>query len=145
MKKKVISILLTAVLATGMAACGSNSNTADNSANNTADNAQNTAETSTESTGSADSAEKPVLTVGMEGTYAPYTYHDENGTLTGSIRYPNPNVNLSTETVIYPLGVAAFAFIGDIAIVDNTINNATNTEVIFLKTPPFFLILFHSL
>ena len=83
MKKKVISILLTAVLATGMAACGSNSNTAGNSANNTADNAQNTAETSTESTGSADSAEKPVLTVGMEGTYAPYTYHDENGTLTG--------------------------------------------------------------
>ena len=56
MKKKVISILLTAVLATGMAACGSNSNTAGNSANNTADNAQNTAETSTESTGSADSA-----------------------------------------------------------------------------------------
>ena len=83
MKKKVISILLTAVLATGMAACGSNSNTAGNSANNTADNAQNTAETSTESTGSADSAEKPVLTVGMEGTYAPYTYHEENGTLTG--------------------------------------------------------------
>ena len=41
MKKKVISILLTAVLATGMAACGSNSNTAGNSANNTADNAQN--------------------------------------------------------------------------------------------------------
>ena len=40
MKKKVISILLTAVLATGMAACGSNSNTAGNSANNTADNAQ---------------------------------------------------------------------------------------------------------
>lgn len=32
MKKKVISILLTAVLATGMAACGSNSNTAGNSA-----------------------------------------------------------------------------------------------------------------
>ena len=61
MKKKVISILLTAVLATGMAACGSNSNTAGNSANNTADNAQNTAETSTESTGSADSAEKPVF------------------------------------------------------------------------------------
>lgn len=83
MKKKVISILLTAVLATGMAACGSNSNTADNSANNTADNTQNTAETSTESTGSDDSATKPVLTVGMEGTYAPYTYHDENGTLTG--------------------------------------------------------------
>ena len=55
MKKKVISILLTAVLATGMAACGSDSNTADNSANNTADNTQNTAETSTESTGSADS------------------------------------------------------------------------------------------
>jgi ABC-type amino acid transport substrate-binding protein len=33
--------------------------------------------------GDFDSAEKPVLTVGMEGTYAPYTYHDENGTLTG--------------------------------------------------------------
>ena len=32
MKKKVISILLTAVLATGMAACGSNSNTGGNSA-----------------------------------------------------------------------------------------------------------------
>ena len=77
MKKKVISILLTAVLATGMAACGSNNSTADTSANNTSDSAQSTTEAS------VDSADKPVLTVGMEGTYAPYTYHDEDGTLTG--------------------------------------------------------------
>ena len=35
MKKKVISILLTAVLATGMAACGSNNSAADTSADNT--------------------------------------------------------------------------------------------------------------
>ena len=50
MKKKVISILLTAVLATGMAACGSNSNTAGNSANNTADNAQNISASTEEQT-----------------------------------------------------------------------------------------------
>ena len=77
MKKKVISILLTAVLATGMAACGSDNSAADTSADNTTGNAESTTEASD------DSATKPVLTVGMEGTYAPYTYHDENGTLTG--------------------------------------------------------------
>lgn len=77
MKKKVISILLTAVLATGMAACGSNNSAADTSADNTTGNAESTTEASD------DSATKPVLTVDMEGTYAPYTYHDENGTLTG--------------------------------------------------------------
>lgn len=76
-EEKVISILLTAVLATGMAACGSNNSAADTSADNTTGNAESTTEASD------DSATKPVLTVGMEGTYAPYTYHDENGTLTG--------------------------------------------------------------
>ena len=60
-----------------MAACGSDNSAADTSADNTTGNAESTTEASD------DSATKPVLTVGMEGTYAPYTYHDENGTLTG--------------------------------------------------------------
>ena len=30
-------------------------------------------------------AEENVLKVGMEGTYAPYTYHDDSGALTGFV------------------------------------------------------------
>lgn len=56
--KKMIAVLLTVVMAAGMAACGSSDNS------------------------SKDSGEK-VLKVGMEGTYAPYTYHDDDGNLVG--------------------------------------------------------------
>lgn len=52
--KKLTAVLLALAMATGMMACG----------------------------GSKESDEK-VLRVGMEGTYAPYTYHDEDGNLVG--------------------------------------------------------------
>mgnify|MGYP002674860300 CR=1 FL=1 len=84
MKKKVISILLTAVLATGMAACGSDNSAADTSADNTTGNAESTTEASD------DSATKPVLTVGMEGTYAPYT----------SVSYTHMMLNLLKQSGI---------------------------------------------
>ena len=73
MKKKVIAVLLTAAMAVGMTACGS------------ADSGSTAADSSAASTeaASSDNGEEKVLRVGMEGTFAPYTYHDENGTLTG--------------------------------------------------------------
>lgn len=56
--KKFSAVLLAGMLAVGMAACG-------------------------DSESSASSQENKVLRVGMEGTFAPYTYHDEDGNLTG--------------------------------------------------------------
>jgi len=58
--KKIISMVLIAAFAVSMIGCGSKDNGAE----------------------SAGTDEK-VLRVGMEGTYAPYTYHDEEGNLTG--------------------------------------------------------------
>ncbi|RBW67442.1 amino acid ABC transporter substrate-binding protein [Bacillus taeanensis] len=63
--KKLYSILLTASLLFLLAACGGNE-----------DQAAETNETQ-------DTAEIEVLRVGTEGTYAPYTFHNEAGELTG--------------------------------------------------------------
>lgn len=60
--KKVISFALALTLALGLTACGASSEPADNNSAN---------------------EEKKVWRVGTEGTFAPYTYHDENGELTG--------------------------------------------------------------
>lgn len=57
MRKRVMTGILAAALLVGLTGCGS----------------------AKEST----SADKKVLKVAMEGTYAPYTYHDEEGKLTG--------------------------------------------------------------
>lgn len=73
MKKKIAAVLLTAVLATSLTACGSESDA------KTADKTSADVASAEES----QDAEEKVLKVGMEGTYAPYTYHDEDGTLTG--------------------------------------------------------------
>ncbi len=78
MKKKVIAVLLTAAMAVGMTACGS----ADSGSTAADSSAASTESASTEAA-SSDNGEEKVLRVGMEGTFAPYTYHDENGTLTG--------------------------------------------------------------
>lgn len=56
MKKRILAVVLAAVMALSLSACGSKK---------------------------SENADQLVLKVGMEGTYAPYTYHDENGTLTG--------------------------------------------------------------
>lgn len=76
--KKLVSLILTAALAVSLAACGSG-NAADG--NEAAGNGNGGTEESAEGQGAA--AEENVLRVGMEGTYAPYTYHDDDGNLTG--------------------------------------------------------------
>ena len=78
MKKKVIAVLLTAAMAVGMTACGSAE-----SGSTAADSSAASTESASTEAASSDNGEEKVLRVGMEGTFAPYTYHDENGTLTG--------------------------------------------------------------
>ena len=74
MKKKSIALLLVAAMGMGLTACGSTNAGSSEDTSSTA---------SAESTEAADSTGDKVLKIGMEGTYAPYTYHDDDGTLTG--------------------------------------------------------------
>ena len=94
MKKKFVSVILTAAMFTGtfaLAGCG-------NKAQNTDSNAAGTIESTTDSTDAteagSDSAEaaddqlaqikaKGEIVVAMEGTWSPWTYHDENDELVG--------------------------------------------------------------
>ena len=94
MKKKFVSVILTAAMLTGtfaLAGCGSK-------AQNTDSNTTGTAESTTDSTDAteagSDSAEaaddqlaqikaKGEIVVAMEGTWSPWTYHDENDELVG--------------------------------------------------------------
>lgn len=94
MKKKFVSVILTAAMLTGtfaLAGCG-------NKAQNTDSNAAGTIESTTDSTDTteagSDSAEtaddqlaqikaKGEIVVAMEGTWSPWTYHDENDELVG--------------------------------------------------------------
>ena len=94
MKKKFVSVILTAAMLTGtfaLAGCG-------NKAQNTDSNAAGTIENTTDSTdvteAGSDSAEaaddqlaqikaKGEIVVAMEGTWSPWTYHDENDELVG--------------------------------------------------------------
>ena len=66
MKKKLLSVVLTGVLMLGLTACGSG----DTPSSEGADLLQQI-------------QEKGTLTVAMEGTWAPWTYHDEDDNLVG--------------------------------------------------------------
>ena len=66
-QKKAIAMILAATLVLGLAGCGAAGNDGGSGNSGTA--------------GGSD--EEKVLRVGMEGTYAPYTYHDDNDKLTG--------------------------------------------------------------
>lgn len=83
MKKltKLTALTLTAVLAVGLTACGSTTDTT--AAESTAD----TAGTETTETAGGDLLSeiqaKGTITVAMEGTWAPWTYHDEDDNLVG--------------------------------------------------------------
>ncbi len=87
MKKKVISMIMAAALAVGMAACGSAGT------ENDAAEAESNAATGNDTEAGSDAAEavdllaqiqeKGEITVAMEGTWAPWTYHDEEGNLVG--------------------------------------------------------------
>lgn len=85
MKKKILSVLLTTTLLVAtMSGCGSS---------DSAKNEGASADTQTANTeGAADSEQKDLLaqiqekgqiTIAMEGTWAPWTYHDENDELVG--------------------------------------------------------------
>lgn len=83
MKKltKLTALTLTAALAVGLTACGSTTDTT--AAESTAD----TAGTETTETAGGDLLSeiqaKGTITVAMEGTWAPWTYHDEDDNLVG--------------------------------------------------------------
>ena len=86
MKKltKLTALTLTAALAVGLTACGSSADATASSAASTADAADTTA--TTEDAGSdllSQIQANGVITVAMEGTWAPWTYHDENDNLVG--------------------------------------------------------------
>ena len=86
MKKltKLTALTLTAALAAGLTACGSSADATASSAASTADAADTTA--TTEDAGSdllSQIQANGVITVAMEGTWAPWTYHDENDDLVG--------------------------------------------------------------
>lgn len=78
---KLTALTLTAALTVGLTACGSTANTT--AAESTAD----TAGTETTETAGGDLLSeiqaKGTITVAMEGTWAPWTYHDEDDNLVG--------------------------------------------------------------
>lgn len=78
---KLTALTLTAALAVGLTACGSTTDTS--AAESTAD----TAGTETTETAGGDLLSeiqaKGTITVAMEGTWAPWTYHDEDDNLVG--------------------------------------------------------------
>ena len=88
MKKKLVSMILTAAMLTGtfaLAGCGSDAQNANTSSAN-ADTAESADATETADAGDdqlAQIKEKGEIVVAMEGTWSPWTYHDENGELVG--------------------------------------------------------------
>jgi cystine transport system substrate-binding protein len=89
MKKNLVSMILAAIMLAGavaLAGCGSDAqSTADNSVSQ--NNAENSvAATETDNAGDdqlAQIKEKGEIVVAMEGTWSPWTYHDENDELVG--------------------------------------------------------------
>lgn len=89
MKKKVLSSMLAAMMVVsmlGVAACGSDSdNTTTNGDNLEKQDSTETAESNDSADGDllAQILEKGEITIAMEGTWAPWTYHDEEDNLVG--------------------------------------------------------------
>ncbi|OWA33428.1 amino acid ABC transporter substrate-binding protein [Saccharibacillus sp. O16] len=80
--KKATLIGLVAILMTLMlAACGSNSNSSNNAATNNESAGSESTATASNSLEKIKTAGKMII--GTEGTYAPFTYHDASGNLTG--------------------------------------------------------------
>mgnify|MGYP004636529019 FL=1 len=94
MKKNFVSVILTAAMLTGtfaLAGCGSK---AQNTDSNTAGTAESTTDSTDATEAGSDSEEaaddqlaqikaKGEIVVAMEGTWSPWTYHDENDELVG--------------------------------------------------------------
>ena len=80
--KKSAAALAALTLTAALAGCGSSASSAAASTDAAADTATSTAETSGENElDKVKAAGK--LVIGVEGTYPPFTYHDDNGELTG--------------------------------------------------------------
>lgn len=90
MKKKFVSVILTAAMLTGtfaLAGCGSKAQNTDSNAESTTDSTDVT-EAGSDSAEAADDQlaqikAKGEIVVAMEGTWSPWTYHDENDELVG--------------------------------------------------------------
>ncbi|MDP4163161.1 MAG: transporter substrate-binding domain-containing protein, partial [Bacillota bacterium] len=65
--KKIITLMLAAVLLLSLAACGSSKGNKNSASNNLLQQIK----------------DKGEVTIGTEGTYAPFTFHDKSGNLTG--------------------------------------------------------------
>jgi L-cystine transport system substrate-binding protein len=100
MKKFTILFALLFSFMLILAGCGTNENEANNEDNQTEENATGGDNATEEKDLLAEIKEEGVLTVGTEGTYAPFTFHDENGELTGF------DVEIAREVAIR-LGVEA--------------------------------------
>ena len=93
MKKKLVSMILTATMITGafaLAGCGNDTQNTDSNA--AADTAESTTDSVDATETTSDAAEddqlaqiqeKGEIVVAMEGTWSPWTYHDENDELVG--------------------------------------------------------------
>lgn len=82
LKKTAATLLALTLSAAALTACGSSADTAAASVDNTAASNASTAEASGENELEKVKAAGK-LVIGVEGTYPPFTYHDESGELTG--------------------------------------------------------------
>lgn len=83
MKKFTVLFALLVSFMLILSGCGTSENEANNEDNKTEENATGNENATEEQDLLAEIKEEGVLTVGTEGTYPPFTFHDENGELTG--------------------------------------------------------------
>jgi cystine transport system substrate-binding protein len=83
MKKFTIMFALLVSFMLILSGCGTSENEANNEDKKTEENASGGENASEEKDLLAEIKDEGVLTVGTEGTYPPFTFHDENGELTG--------------------------------------------------------------
>lgn len=76
--KKSAAALAALTLTAALAGCGSSASSAATSTDTTASTAETSGENELEKVKAAGK-----LVIGVEGTYPPFTYHDDNGELTG--------------------------------------------------------------
>ena len=82
---KITALTLTAAMAASLAACGSSADTAASSsaAEPAADSTAATTEAAADGDLLSEIQSRGTITIAMEGTWAPWTYHDENDNLVG--------------------------------------------------------------
>lgn len=84
MKKKIISLMMVMTMTCGLfAGCGSDKASSDAAANAGTESSSDTASDSSSDDLLSTIKERGYITVAMEGTWAPWTYHDEDDNLVG--------------------------------------------------------------